>query len=196
MTSAEPYFVSHPVAGAVLALAGVALVSSEIWIGRRHRAPESNDRGSGLAVGLGLLVAYLGGLAVSLLVPATVITTGAGWFFVAGLAVAVAGQGLRLRAVHELGAAFTFAVQTTAGQRVVDTGLYRRIRHPSYTGALICAFGFTLAYTNWLSPLAVLGLLLGYAVRIPYEERVLAEGLGDPYREYMRRTERLIPFVF
>lgn len=193
-----PLFASNLAAGLILAAAFTAFVLSELWIGRARPSSTEQDQDarSGLAVGLGLLIAYAGGLAVSLLVTSTVITTGAVWYFVAGLVIAAAGQGMRLRAVHELGTAFTFKVQVARGQTVVDTGLYRWIRHPSYTGALICALGFTIAYTNWLAPLAVLGLMLGYVVRIPHEERTLAEGLGEPYRQYMRRTKRLIPFVF
>ena len=48
------------------------------------------------------------------------------------------------------------------------------------------------------NPLAFLGLippLMGYAYRIRVEERTLLRTLGDPYRAYMRRTKRLIPFV-
>lgn len=194
--AALPLFASDPVAAAILAVAFLAAVLSELWIGRTHPGAGSHRDGwTGAAVGLGLLVAYVGGATVSVLVSATVITDGAWWLFGAGIAVAAAGQVLRLRAVHELGASFTFQVQTVEGQHVVDTGLYRRIRHPSYTGALICALGFTVAYTNWLAPLTVLGLAAAYVVRIPHEERVLVEGLGDPYRQYMHRTRRLIPFV-
>jgi protein-S-isoprenylcysteine O-methyltransferase Ste14 len=32
--------------------------------------------------------------------------------------------------------------------------------------------------------------------RIHVEERALAEALGDDYREYMRRTKRLIPLIY
>ncbi|MFE3292244.1 methyltransferase family protein [Rhodococcus sp. NPDC059234] len=190
-----PLFATDPVAGAVLAAAFAAFLFSEYRIGRiRPSASRPRDR-SGLAVGLGLLVSYLGGLAVSVLVSATVVVHGRWWWFAAGLVVAAAGQGLRLRAVRELGSSFTFRVQTVPGQAVVDTGPYRWVRHPSYTGALICALGFTVAYTNWLAPLAVLGLAAAYLVRIPYEEHLLAAELGEPYRRYMRRTTRLIPFV-
>ncbi|MFC9516749.1 methyltransferase family protein [Nocardiaceae bacterium NPDC056970] len=194
--AALPLFATDAVAAAILAVAFLGVLLSELWIGRTHPGAGSHRDGwTGPAVGLGLMAAYLGGAVVSVLVPATVITGGAWWFFWVGLAVAAAGQALRLRAVRELGASFTFQVQTVQGQSVVDTGLYRRIRHPSYTGALICAFGFTIAYTNWLAPLTVLGLAAAYVVRIPHEERVLVEGLGEPYRQYMRRTRRLIPFV-
>lgn len=194
--STLPLFATDPAAAAVLAVAFVAFLFSEFRIGRTHPAAGSTRDGwTGLAVGLGLATVYLGGPAVSVLVSATVITTGAWWFFWAGLVVAATGQVMRLRAVYELGASFTFRVQTTPGQRVVDTGLYRRIRHPSYTGALVCALGFTVAYTNWLAPLTVLALAAAYVVRIPHEERVLVEGLGEPYRRYMRQTKRLIPHV-
>ncbi len=194
--SALPLFATHAVAAVVLGCAFVAFLLSEYRIGRTHPgAGASRDGWTGVAVGIGLAAVYLGGPAVSVLVSATVITTGVWWFFWAGLAVAAAGQAMRLRAVQELGASFTFRVQTTPGQRVVDTGLYRRIRHPSYTGALVCALGFTVAYTNWLAPLTVLALAGAYVIRIPHEERVLVAGLGEPYRHYMRRTKRLIPWV-
>ncbi|RVW06147.1 methyltransferase family protein [Rhodococcus spongiicola] len=194
--AAKPLFVTDSLAAAMLVVAFLAVLFFEFRIGRTHPSSGSaRDLRTGVVVGLGLATAYLGGAAVSVLSSKTVISDDAWWYFWAGLTVALVGQALRLRAVHELGASFTFWVQTVPGQRVVDTGLYRRIRHPSYTGALVCAFGFTVAYTNWLSPLTVLALAAAYVVRISYEERVLMEGLGEPYRQYMRRTKRLVPFV-
>lgn len=79
---------------------------------------------------------------------------------------------------------------------MVRTGPYRFIRHPSYTGALICALGFCIAYGNWLSPAMVAFLAGGYVRRIPSEEAAMLEGLGDAYAEYMARSKRLVPFVF
>jgi len=35
-----------------------------------------------------------------------------------------------------------------------------------------------------------------YVYRIPLEEQALVRGLGPGYSDYMRRTWRLIPFVF
>lgn len=192
-----PLFAAEPLAGLTLAAAQAAWLVSEVRIGRRNRmpAPDRIGRGSGLVVGIGLVAVYVGGPVLSLTVTAATITTGAVICFVAGLAIAAAGQALRLRAVRELGASFTFELQTVAGQRVIDTGPYARVRHPSYTGALICALGFTVAYTNWLAPLTVLVLAAAYVVRIPGEERMLVAALGDPYRRYIDRTWRLVPHV-
>lgn len=192
-----PYFATNLAAAGVVVLAFAMFVLSEYRIGRNRpaRGSRNRDNGSGRWVGIGLLASYIGGAVISVLVPYTVITKHGKSIFIVGLLIAAAGQGLRLVAVHQLGSSFTFKIHTAPGQAVVNSGLYRFVRHPSYTGALICALGFTIAYTNWLAPLMVLVLAYGYTQRIPAEEHALAEGLGEPYKQYMSHTKRLIPFV-
>jgi protein-S-isoprenylcysteine O-methyltransferase Ste14 len=96
-----------------------------------------------------------------------------------------------------LGRFFTYDVAVSTGQHVVERGPYRWIRHPSYLGSLVANIGLGMTMTNWLAMfLPVLCLAAAYAYRIAIEERALLEGLGSPYREYMGRTRRLIPFVF
>src|SRR5580704_14582736 len=74
---------------------------------------------------------------------------------------------------------------------------YRYIRHPSYSGGLITLAGLGLALGNWAGLLTLLACTgAGYGYRIFVEEAALVAALGEPYREYMRRTRRLIPFVF
>ena len=96
-----------------------------------------------------------------------------------------------------LGAFFTTTVAVAPEQTVIEAGPYRRIRHPSYTGFLLCLLGLGLTLTNnWLSLLVIMGCaLIGFGYRIQVEEAVLQERLGQPYQAYMRRTKRLIPFV-
>ena len=54
--------------------------------------------------------------------------------FYAGLALMAAGLVFRAYAIQQLGRYFTPEVTVQPGQRVVDRGLYRYLRHPSYTG--------------------------------------------------------------
>ena len=54
-----------------------------------------------------------------------------------------------------LGRYFTVDVSIAAEQRVIDSGPYRFIRHPSYTGALIAFVGFGFCLSNWISILCV-----------------------------------------
>jgi protein-S-isoprenylcysteine O-methyltransferase Ste14 len=123
---------------------------------------------------------------------------GSGWWPVAvGAAVLAFGLALRAWAVRELGRFFKFTVVVQPDHRVVDTGPYRVIRHPSYTGVLMAELGLGIMLGTWLSiPAALLPPLVGFGVRIRREERVLARGLGEPYRAYMARTHRLVPGVW
>jgi len=57
--------------------------------------------------------------------------------------------------------------------------------------------GLGIAFTNWLCLVSVpLIALIGYIYRAKIEEQMLINGLGDPYREYMKNTKRFIPFVY
>lgn len=83
------------------------------------------------------------------------------------------------------------------GHRVVDTGPYRWIRHPGYVGGTLTAIGIGLALSSWLGALlAALVLAAAYTIRIPREEALLAQEMGDAYRSYMARTKRFIPYLF
>jgi protein-S-isoprenylcysteine O-methyltransferase Ste14 len=139
-------------------------------------------------LGLGVLAARGGELTLP----------GPGWWPVAaGIAVFGAGLALRAWAVHELGRLFQFTVVIQAKHRVVDTGPYRLIRHPSYTGLLMAALGLGIALGTWLSiPACAIPPLVAFSLRLVHEERVLARELGEPYVRYMSRTRRLVPGVW
>jgi protein-S-isoprenylcysteine O-methyltransferase len=175
-----------------------AWVAGELWMQWRRRLPagaSARDRGS-MAVLVALVWgAVVAGMAASLLLPGAGIRTGTAGLFAAGLALVLGGLVLRWYAVAVLGAAFTVTVGTRAEQRVVVRGPYRWVRHPSYTGSLLTILGIVLCTANLVALLAFALPLAGYAYRIAVEERALLVGLGDDYREYMRRTRRLIPFL-
>jgi protein-S-isoprenylcysteine O-methyltransferase Ste14 len=107
----------------------------------------------------------------------------------------IVGMALRWYAIWVLGASFTCDVATRPGQEVVQSGPYRWMRHPSYTGSLMTVLGVLLCCDNLVSPAALAVAVAGYAYRIRVEERALATDLGSAYRDYMKRTKRLIPFL-
>ncbi len=118
-------------------------------------------------------------------------------FYLLGLTLFIAGVALRWYSIWKLGRFFTVDVSISAGHRVIDTGPYRFVRHPSYTGALLAFVGFGLCLGNWLSIFVLLApITLAFLWRIHVEERALLDALGQNYRDYMRRTRRLIPFVY
>lgn len=197
----QPLFTQNPLNlgawAASLILWRVLETSVDIKTFRRLRSGIARrDRGSRLAI-LGLVgFGILAGILLAYNVPATAITLAPNLFFWLGIFLMGAGVALRFYAITVLGAFFTTTVAVAPEQTVVEAGPYRLIRHPSYSGFLLILLGFALSFTNWLSVLVMLGCALpGFGYRIRVEERVLQEQLGQPYREYMRRTKRLIPFV-
>ncbi len=156
-----------------------------------------HDRGStryiGAAFGLSILVLLLASL-LNLLKLADLIPPGVAW---AGLVLAAGGLGLRLWAPLVLGRFYTRTLRTDEQQMVVDEGPYRLIRHPGYAGALALWIGAAIATGNLLAVLVIaVSMFAAYVYRIQVEEEMLVATLGQAYREYQRRTKRLIPFIY
>lgn len=114
-----------------------------------------------------------------------------------GLSLLVAGIAIRWMAIYALGEYFTCTVVITDDHRLIRTGLYRHLRHPSYTGALVAHLGLGLSFTNWFSlALSSLPFLAAAMYRIHVEEQALSEAFGKEYLEYSRETKRLIPKLY
>ena len=75
----------------------------------------------------------------------------------------------------------------------MTTGLYARIRHPSYLGLLVASLGWALVFRSAVGLLLTAALLVPLVARIRDEERLLAAEFGAEYAAYRRRTWRLVP---
>lgn len=114
-----------------------------------------------------------------------------------GIAIMLAGIMLRVHAVVHLGRFFTVNVAIAQDHTLIDTGPYRWIRHPSYTGVLLVYLGIGLCLANGIA-LAII-LLPSTAImlwRIRIEEQALQAGLGAAYTAYVQRTRRLLPWIY
>ncbi len=163
----------------------------------RREDATGEDRGSYVLLLLALVCGQIAGAVLSKRVSLANIGAYRSAAQVPATLMLLAGIAFRWYAIHTLGRYFTNDVAVSADQPVIQTGPYRLIRHPAYSGTLLSAAGAGLGMNNWLSlVVAVAGCLLGLLYRIRIEERALARGIGEPYVAYMRRTKRLIPFVF
>jgi protein-S-isoprenylcysteine O-methyltransferase len=107
------------------------------------------------------------------------------------------GLALRWYSIIYLGRFFTVNVAIAKDHRVIDSGPYRHIRHPSYTGALIAFTGLGLCFSHYLAlPILLIPVTAAFMHRIRIEEKALHNGLGDAYQVYSKRSKRLIPFVY
>ena len=87
-------------------------------------------------------------------------------------------------------------IQRERGQRVATTGPYALVRHPLYFGALFYVAATSLVLGSWRGLIFVPLVALGFAIRIPVEERELSQGL-EGYRDYQAQVRwRLLPFLW
>jgi protein-S-isoprenylcysteine O-methyltransferase Ste14 len=189
--------------------AGIFLIACLIWnvpemIGMTKRAAKVSrkessvqDRGSmGILIGLqwtGIALNFLLGW----LFTAAAIPWQRTMLFFLGVSLILLGVALRWYAIGTLGRYFTRDVAVSADQKIVQTGPYRYIRHPAYSGTFLTMLGVGLAMTNWASLVALLAcVLLGHMYRVLVEEKALSQAIGRPYVEYMHHTKRFIPLVF
>lgn len=117
-------------------------------------------------------------------------------FPVLGLILIIVGLLVRWIAILSLKRQFTVDVAITKDHRVVSDGIYRYVRHPSYSGSLLSFFGLGLFFADIFS-LAVIFLPIcaAFLYRIRVEEKVLIDAFGDEYLRYCKSTRRLVPGV-
>jgi protein-S-isoprenylcysteine O-methyltransferase len=118
-------------------------------------------------------------------------------FFIIGMALFVIGLVIRIHAILTLRQFFTYSVAKVADHKIVETGLYKSIRHPGYLGQLIIFLGISISISNWLSILVMMiPVTLGYLNRMKVEEKFMIDQMGDEYPAYLKQTKRLIPKIY
>ena len=110
------------------------------------------------------------------------IQTGAEFIAPLGLILLVFGIVIRWWAIWTLGKFFTSTVLIKDDHQLVRTGLYRYLRHPAYTGALLAHLGLGLSFCSWLSLLlSSLPFFVAAFYRMHLEEKALEQAFGGEF---------------
>lgn len=120
---------------------------------------------------------------------------------------------IRLLAFKQLGQNFTFMLARP--KKLITTGMYTYVRHPSYPTLLVChiASGALIMRSRgitgcwlpaWLAQWSFLDVgvvlfpvinLCALLVRVREEEEMLKSEFGEEYKAYARRTKRFLPWI-
>lgn len=105
---------------------------------------------------------------------------------------------LRVQSIEQLGKWFTMTVRTAEDQPLIDTGLYGKVRHPSYAGVLMYFLVSTLLLNNWLSLCtSMIPIFSAFRYRIYVEEQELKTHFRQKYEEYIQKVPyMIIPKIF
>ncbi len=118
-------------------------------------------------------------------------------FGIIGLVLILLGMLLRFLAIKQLGQFFTVDVTIKSNHKIIDSGFYKNLRHPSYAASLLSMFGMGISQNNYWSVLIMLSLgLFAFLIRIAVEEKALIENFGQQYLDYAKQTKKIIPFVY
>ena len=118
-------------------------------------------------------------------------------FFIIGVLLAIIGLFIRIYSILTLKQHFTYTVTKIEGHELIETGMYKWIRHTGFLGQLIIFEATAIALANWLSVILMfIPVFIGYYYRIRTEEKFMMDQWGMKYTEYQKRTNRLIPGIF
>ncbi len=100
--------------------------------------------------------------------------------------------------VHKtLGKNWSPVLEIRKDHKLITQGPYKYIRHPMYTCMWLGVAGFWLISSNWVVGIvALLTWSILYFTRLPDEEKMMIEEFGQEYENYIKRTKKVIPWVY
>lgn len=115
---------------------------------------------------------------------------------VIGLLIVLIGVGISVSARIVLASNWSngYEYQIKKGQELIMDGIYSYIRHPIYSGMALMFIGAEMVCGSWLW-VSFLCLFIGAYAQGKREEKILLAHFGREYKEYMKHTKMLIPFV-
>jgi protein-S-isoprenylcysteine O-methyltransferase Ste14 len=125
-----------------------------------------------------------------------------GWSFPASILASVAGgvfllSGgfLFISGILRLGTNLSALPYPKEESRLIETGPYRIVRHPMYSGAIWIAFGWAFIIHNWLAIGTALVILVFFDFKSRREEAWLKEKFPG-YTAYQQRVRKLVPLIY
>lgn len=110
---------------------------------------------------------------------------------VTGLLLYLVANYIRRRAILEMGSMFEKDVLLKADHTLINSGLFRKCRHPIYVGNLLGEFSLGLIFLSW--PISLITLVISFPVwnhRADVEELLLAHKFEQIYSRYRREVKR------
>ncbi|NOZ85601.1 MAG: isoprenylcysteine carboxylmethyltransferase family protein [Deltaproteobacteria bacterium] len=114
-----------------------------------------------------------------------------------GLSIFMIGIIIRWISIIQLNKEFTVNVTITTNHNLKTDGMYKNLRHPSYLGLLLICLGLSISMNSMISLIVItIPILLAIIYRIKIEENTLIKEFGEIYKDYMKKTYKIIPKLY
>jgi protein-S-isoprenylcysteine O-methyltransferase Ste14 len=110
-----------------------------------------------------------------------------------GVIAVICGFWFAIWARRHLGRYWSAMVTLKQGHQIIQSGPYRLVRHPIYTGVLLAMAGTVITIGTLPSVCGFVVLVGAFIFKLSAEERLLTANLGSEYTEYQKRVKALIP---
>jgi protein-S-isoprenylcysteine O-methyltransferase Ste14 len=114
----------------------------------------------------------------------------------AGALSCVGGLAFAIWARRTLAGNWSSSVTFKQDHELIETGPYRYVRHPIYTGMLLMALGSAIARGSERAWLGLVVMTIGFSIKLRQEEALMLRHFPDTYRSYRSRVKALVPFIF
>jgi len=114
---------------------------------------------------------------------------------VLGTIIIVTGCIINIKGRFNLGKNWANQINIYQEHTLVQTGMYRIVRHPLYSSTILMFYGACLAYRNAVSLIAVTAVFVPFMYYRARQEEILLEQKFPQYHEYKLCTGMLLPKI-
>ena len=180
-------FIPMLIAGIILMIKNPKLLKERLDVKEKEREQKEVILLSGLMFLLGFITSGLNYRFTWIIIPDIVVIISSGLFILAYILYA---EVLRENTY------LSRTIKVQENQKVIDTGLYKFVRHPMYTITILLFLTMPLILGSVISFIIFLAYPFIIIKRIINEEKVLEKELNG-YKEYKKKVKyRLIPFIW
>lgn len=106
------------------------------------------------------------------------------------------GLGVYVKSVLTLGKFFSRDLEIKQGHKLITSGIYTQVRHPSYLGSFFLFLGFGVIANSVIALLILILIVVPWLCwRIKNEEKLLEKAFGKEFLDYKKRTKLLLPKI-
>jgi protein-S-isoprenylcysteine O-methyltransferase Ste14 len=177
---------------------GCWIIFEVYWLASAHGLKLTVERQSWRSLVAQRLPVLLGVLLISLPVvpyPLSQAFLREPWAAAAGVVLCVLGLCIAVWARHRLAGNWSALVTLKKDHELIESGPYRFVRHPIYTGILAMLLGTAVVMGRLGGWMGFLCVTLGFWMKLKHEEALMLRHFPDKYPAYQTRVKALVPFV-
>ena len=118
----------------------------------------------------------------------------ASWIRVSFFAVAIIGLFVAAISIFQLRRNLSPFPTPVSQGTLIQSGLYKNIRHPVYTGMFLFFFAYAIGEQSLFKLFIAFLLLVLFYCKSRYEEKLLVEKFPE-YKQYQKRSYLFFPFL-